>query len=245
MGFFFVTSDIFKLLMIASFKCDYEKIYITGQSRTDSIFNSNKKISEIIDDVDGKIVFYSPTYKEIKRTDKREVEKEFTNIFYMDDYDKEYFINFLEKNKITFILKPHPFDEWFYRDYNPESNRVLVIYSDTFTSKNIYTYEIFNSIDVMISDFSSIVIDFAITKKPIIILDALTNEYVTNRGFILEDNFYDIMPGERVSTFKHLMDVLEKQIYEPKCNYADMLERLHKYADGNSCARITSVMKSL
>ena len=97
----------------------------------------------------------------------------------------------------------------------------------------------------MISDFSSIVVDYAITKKPILIIDSLTNDYAENRGFILKDNFKMLTPGERICTFKELLHSIYDNLNNNMCNYESMLPLLHKYTDGNACKRILDIMKNM
>ena len=254
-SFFFVTSDIFKISMIASFLMHPNKVYITGQPKTDCIFKQQNlaKIKDFIHaDKFSKIVIYAPTYKEaLRNCDCREVQHEFNNIFYMDDYSQEQFYKLLEDKNILFMVKPHPFEESIYKSF--EQNNVFnhpnikIIYNKDLNTRGLYFYEFFKIADLMITDFSSIGIDYLITKKPIIFLNSLAKEYNKNRGFTLEDNYEIMMPGEKVYNFNQLLKAIEDAILADswKEQRLKMLPLLHKYCDSNASERIYKIMKGL
>ena len=254
-AYFFVTSDIFKLAMSASFLVNPNRIFITGQPRTDCIIskrNSNK-IKKFLDCYNyDKVILFTPTYKECKRKDGgRDVDHLFNNIFYMDDYSEEKFYQLLENKNILFVIKPHPFEEKFYR--NLEANNtfshpnIKILYNTDIKNNDLYFYEFFQIADLMITDFSSIGIDYLITQKPIIFLNSLAEEYNKNRGFTLEDNYEIMMPGEKVYNFHQLLNAIEDAIFTDKWKNSRLkiLPLLHKYCDSNASERIYNIMKEL
>lgn len=245
-GHFFVSSDVFGLSMQSCFRADHHRIHITGQPRTDLIFSKKKSLEKMLGRTTGKVVLYTPTWKENVLRTNREITTEYSNMFYLDDYDEKIFKDFLEKNNITFILKPHPFDEKFYLDnFDLFDSRVKLLTTDDFMKHDINFYEVFNETTMMISDFSSIVVDYAITQKPILIIDTLTSDYAANRGFLLKDNFHRLTPGIRVKSFSDLLEQIQSSLYQDECSYKDMLPLLHKHLDGNACKRIVELMKQL
>ncbi len=253
-GHFFVSSDIFKLSMIACFLMNPQRVHITGQAKTDCILTGRNK-NEIADFINynkySKVVIYSPTYKEAKRNKRRDIDKEFSNIFYCDDYSQEVFYKMLEDKNILFIIKPHPFDEKFYRAYTNEGNlnhpNIKLVYDCDMKENNFYFYEFFQFADLMITDFSSIGIDYLISKKPIVFLNSTADEYASKRGLILEDNYEILMPGEKVETFEHLVRAIEDALTIDtwKEKRLAMLPLLYKYLDSNSSERIYEIMKTL
>ncbi len=253
-SYFFVTSDIFKVSMSASFLCDPKKIYITGQPRTDCIYE-NKNAESIRNFIDkdkySKIILYTPTYKEALRNNRREIEHTFNNIFYLDDYSDGEFFNLLENNNILFIIKPHPFEERIYRNLEENGKfnhpNIKIVYNSDMKNNGLYFYEFFSIADLMITDFSSIGVDYLITGKPIIFLNSLANEYNKNRGFTLEDNYEILMPGEKVYNFSQLISSIEDALGNDswKIKRNNMLPFIHKHCDGKSSERIYNIMKGL
>ena len=253
-SYLFVTSDIFKVSMSASFLCDPKQIYITGQPRTDCIYQN--KDDQIIRDFIGKdkyskIVVYTPTYKEALRNNRREIEHIFNNIFYLDDYSESEFFSLLENKNILFIIKPHPFEEQIYKglEENGRFNHpnIKIVYNSDMKNNGLYFYEFFSIADLMITDFSSIGIDYLITGKPIIFLNSLANEYNKNRGFTLDDNYEILMPGEKVYNFSQLISSIEDALGEDswKTKRYNMLPLIHKYRDGKSSERVYNIMRGL
>ena len=253
-SYFFVSSDIFKLSMISCFYMNPNNIFITGQAKTDCILtNKNKEKIENILDIKkySKVVIYAPTYKESLRNSKREINKDFNNIFYCDDYSQQEFFGVLEKNNILLIIKPHPLEENFYKKYTAtgalDHPNIKIFYDCDMKKNDVYFYDFFKFADLMITDFSSIAIDYLISEKPVIFMNSLSEEYSKNRGFILEDNYELLMPGAKVSTFKQLISAMEDAltIDSWKKERTEKIPLLHKYLDSNSANRIFNVMKNI
>lgn len=250
----FVTSDLFKHLMNNSFRGNYNDVYITGQPRTDMIWEEEKikRAQELFQfDKYDKVVFYLPTYMEGCNKEKfAQVSKEYNNIFYMDDYKQSQFISMLEERNILFVMKPHPTDERFYQEHMntiPKSKNFKMIFQDYLNKNNVFLYNLFPNIDLMISDFSSVTLDYLILNRPVIYLDNLSKEYSQNRGMTLEDNYYMLMPGHKVKTYKELEEKIidSLTVDSTKELREKTMPLIHKYQDNKACERIYEIMKRL
>lgn len=252
-GKFFVTSDIFKSLTISCFKANYSNVFITGISRNDCISNneSDDKLKNMFAlEQYNKKVLYMPTYMKKENQKNTQSGRAFNNIFYFDDYDEKSFIKTLVNNHILFIMKPHPAEEFFYKqnpNVLPQSTNFKIVFNDDFYSNNIEHYGLFKFMDCMVSDYSSAPIDYLILNRPVVYLNSLANDYNATRGMILEDNYEILMPGVKVTTYtdfeKVLLDALTKDSY--KQERERLLPLIHKYRDFNSCDRIYNIMKDL
>lgn len=252
-GYMFATSDVFKQLFIPCFKIDYDKVFITGHAKNDIIFSqeNDDKVKEFLNINNyKKIVFYLPTYKSYTGERIEQIDKEFSNIFYMDDYNESEFFEYLKKENILFILKPHPMEEDLYKDKLkscPKSENFKVIYNNDLKEKEVNLYELFKYTDLMISDFSSVTIDYLILNRPIIYLSNIEDEYKTGRGMVLEDNYTRLMPGTKVKDFAQLLPAITDNLNNDP--YKELREKdmplIHKYLDGNTCERIFEIMKGL
>ncbi|MDR2527129.1 MAG: CDP-glycerol glycerophosphotransferase family protein [Rickettsiales bacterium] len=268
-SYFFSTSDIFRLKLSASFFVSYNRIFITGQPRTDCIINKNKieTAREFLNaSAFNKIILFTPTYKERIRSNngKRDIDCEFNNIFYMNDYKSDDFNNYLQQNNILFIVKPHPFDELAYiemfhatsdkykqtkdgTDKTDSKTNIRLLLNLDLIRADLYLYDLFPLVDIMATDFSSISIDFLIQNKPIIYLDNLADEYKKNRGFFLDDNYKILTPGPFVKTYRQFIDAITNTL---ECD--DFVEQrnkvlplLHKYIDGNASHRVFNIITNL
>lgn len=251
---FFVTSDVFAVSFSYCFRAAPNQIHVTGQARTDCILNPCKNARDYASRSFGKfskIMLYAPTYKEKKIGNSREIKKAFNNIFYLDDFNQEDFFNYLKEKNILILMKPHPQDEFFYRAYLKNTRmpeNLKIIFDSDLKREDFYFYELFNFCDLMISDYSSITVDFLITAKPVIYLTSVVDEYIETRGMVLSDNYRHLLIGDKAGTYAELKGAIDRNIYENRKSKADRLKELsllHKYFDGNSCSRIYDILKSL
>ena len=249
----FVTSDIFKQLFVSCFLMKYDNIHVTGSSRNDVIWdNSNSDNIENVYHLKQykHVVFYLPTFKCAGGKREKQLDKNFNNIFYMDDYDKNIFKEVIEQEDILFLIKPHPHEENFYKEHPeiiPDGDRFKVIYNEDLEQNGIDLYEMFSHIDLMLCDYSSVAIDYLILNKPVIYLNNLAKEYSKGRGMILSDNFEILMPGVKVNNFKVFMTELINNLKtdEYKQTREKMLPLIHKYRDDKASERIYEIMKGL
>ena len=240
--------------MIACFLMNPNRVYITGQPKTDCILTdrNKEKIEKLIEPHKyNNVIIYAPTYKEMVRNKRRDIEKTFENIFYFDDYSKTSFFKYLEEKNILFLIKPHPIDEPFYRKISQSKelnhSNIKIFFESDMKINDVYFYDFFKFADLMITDFSSIAIDWLISKKPVIFLNALSNEYSQNRGFILEDNYEILMPGYKAATYQELINVIDDSLTVDsyKEQRLKKLHLLYKYIDNKSSERIYEIMKGL
>ena len=248
----FVTSDIFKHIMASCFRANYKNIFVTGLPVTDSVMDcrSNLSLEQFFEfNMFNKIIIFLPTFKSKALSHVKQIDKDYNNIFYMDDYSNENFISFLEKNNILFIMKPHPLDENLYMnciETLPKTKNFKIVYDGDFKKNNFDLYELLKYTDLMISDFSSITLDYLILNRPIIYLNNLTDEYSQNRGMILPDNFSIFMPGHKVRTYKDLEDKIidSLTIDSTRALREKTIPLIHKYCDNKASERIFEIMIS-
>ena len=188
---------------------DPKKIFVTGQSRTDTIFKGREQKIMDLFKLNGykHIVLYMPTYK--SRPTGNDTDTFFDNIFYLDKYTDSDFLNFLESNEILFIIKPHPFEEKDFKNRISKTSiskhsNVRILYENELSKNNIFLNEFLTISDLMISDFSSVTIDYIMLNKPILYLSNYLEQYKQGRGFILPDNYKIMMPGENVCDYENL-----------------------------------------
>ncbi|HAQ17677.1 MAG TPA: hypothetical protein DCR40_00400 [Prolixibacteraceae bacterium] len=236
----FATSTLTKAILSACFDFNAMKIEVTGQPRTDALFSKKQNLKIIYEDIlcFKKIILYMPTYRQ-GYLDKNEGRTLDLNIFGLESFNYDSFIQFLEKNNILFLWKLHPFEESFFLNkYTPQNNfrnlshRLLI-------NNGLDINEVLGEIDILVTDYSSIYIDFLLTDKKMIFLPIDLEIYKEKRGFILEPYEY-WTPGPKV----HSQLGLENEIISSKDEYSEqrvtIRNLLHQFNDGNSCERIWS-----
>lgn len=165
-------TDLFK----SSFWYDGE-ILESGVPRNDIIFNN---IVELTDKVkkffniesDKKIIMYAPTFR-----------KDYSLDVYKFNYEKcieEFNKKFSEEYVMLIRLHPNVFDRSKDLDINNKNVINASFYQDM--------QELIVATDILITDYSSSMFDFMLTKKPCFIYASDINEYTDDRGFYFELN---------------------------------------------------------
>ena len=175
----------------------------------------------------NKVFLYAPTFR-----DNENVARPFSGNFliHLNDY--------LKANGHILLIKHHPL---FYEDQ--------LRISDLFRLDNIQDVsdlvddiqEILIHIDVLITDYSSVVHDFCLTNQPIVFYPYDYSEYTRNRerGFA----YFQEMPGPFANNEQELFNLIrninqwakEKKYQE---RYQSFKNKFHQYQDGKSCERL-------
>lgn len=209
-NYLLATSLVFQRIMAKSFNVVQEKVLITGQPRNDFILDKKFNLLELFNlEVDQfqKSILWMPTYRNSIIGDIR------------NDGNTEGVSNFLSNESLITLneslkdhesicfIKLHPMDYMDTNDFILLSN--IKFLDNSFFEKNgVALYSIFRSIDLLLTDFSSVYIDFLLVDKPIAFVFSDFNEYLNSRGFVF-DNAKAYMPGEIITNMNELVTFLE------------------------------------
>lgn len=187
-----------------AFGVSRNKIIISSSPRTRTLFKQditdrNTKIKKIL---------YAPTFR-----DKKVFSTKFLDL---DDMN-----SFLEENGLKMDLKLHYADSLNYFNNSKYENIDIL-------SQTIDMYEIIPNYDLIISDYSSVFLDFMIQNKPII-LYTFDLEYYSkeDRGFI--SDFSEVLPSYQISSFKDLLNRISELIvteFNPNKEYVNLKNTL-------------------
>jgi teichoic acid ribitol-phosphate primase len=210
-----------------AFGMDEKKIHAIGSPRTDILFankhNKTKKQQFLTKHPQFKnkeLILYAPTFRG-KSTDPTP---------YVPQLDLLKLVPHLqEKNKVL-LLNLHP-----YMNENEEYMK-NIDENAVFWNRNEYTIEELLMIaDALISDYSSVIYDFAILEKPIALYCYDYEKYNKQRGFYVD--IKQLLP----STYFENEDDLVGWIVSDAKNTAEvkqLKEKNFKYQDGQASKRI-------
>ncbi len=186
-------------IMQKSFNVSPDKVKIWGQPRCDRLFDKNNK-SEILyrlflKNFDfNRLILYAPTFRN----------GENIKFFPFDDFDFPKLNSYLKKTKTYIFLRKHIAEKSDIREYLSENILDLGMLDDI--------CEVLNIFDALITDYSSIYIDFLKLNRPIVFLPYDKDTYLKKRGFNF--NLEEMMPGETPLNFKDFLKALDSDNHE-------------------------------
>lgn len=237
-----VPSDFWRVIFATRFNMEYSRTLSLGYPKLDYFVYSDSKsnLSKVINvDLKGynKIIYYMPTFRKgCNRKQESDVNEK--NIFNLEPYEESLLLKFLEENKYLLCIKKHPSEEL---DMNYiESDNIKIIDDNMLNENSVSLNEIMNAADLMITDYSSLGIEFVFLDKPVVYLTNDIEQYRKNRG-ITFDNSEFWMPGYRVKNINELLESIKNSL-STNYKYEKIREEKKKLWFGTlkdgGCARI-------
>ncbi len=205
-----------------------DKILVNSMPCCDVLIKRNP--NQILDQSSSNLkVLYSPTWRSNRKI----------SFFPFNDFNLSEFNSFLISKKIDIYLRPHP-------NFNSNMDNLLtsnIKLYDTNIEKDIY-----NSLadfDVLISDYSSISLDFMMLEKNTILIPYDLDEYEKDIGFFFD--YTADAPGVIISTLSELKATLnrlstDKNLVILNDNFIRMNQTINQYMDGNGSMRCANLI---
>lgn len=220
--FMIVPTDFWRIIFSSIFQIEPRRILPLGYPKFDIQIKSNGRanLSKILNDNVNKfkkIIYYMPTHSK-REGRESETDIDYNKIFNLEDESEKDLKELLERNNILLCIKRHPSDVDNYKKI--ETNNIKNINNQMLEKHNLDVDQILNAADIMISDYSSLAIEFLYQKKQVIFINNNLNTFIDKRGIFFNDyNFWS--ENNSVSTFKELKSkILENSflINEEKYN---------------------------
>lgn len=218
-----------------------ERVKILGLPRNDELFivDDTKEKLGLLDY--KKIIIWLPTFKHHKNKDRNDYNnnKISQDISLLNESDLKFTNNFLKKSNMILLIKFHPMQDLSFVKMKKYSN-IRCISDNDLRRKNILLYRLLNVSDALITDFSSVYIDYLLLNRPIGFELIDIDKYKKGRGFLFK-NPLKYMPGFKIHNKDELISFLEKISKgddEFESERKKLLNLVHKYQDGKSSQRI-------
>ncbi len=203
-----------------AFSVDEKAVLPLGSARTDYFFNcadekkSREKLIGLYPELRGKkLVLYAPTFRDDK-TQNKDILSHFDSESFFDALGEEY----------ALLLRLHP---QVYESGQSLSGAVDVTdYPDV--------RELVTACDVLITDYSSICMDFSLLNKKTVFFAYDLDEYKKYRDFYFDYESY--VPGIVARTTSDIIEAIKQPFDEEK---NESFKRFNfDFSDGNSAKRI-------
>ncbi len=173
------------------------KVLLSGYPRNSSFYRTDRRdiIRKECGLEDMQVIVYMPTWRGLlhKKETKVQVDKIFGYLAHLDHK--------LKSSQVLYV-KLHPFVKKSI-DYSQ------LVHVREFPG-NYETYDFLNASDLLITDYSSIMFDYAVSKKKIILFTYDRKEYLGDRGIYIG---LDEMDLPKVNTVDELIAEINKEEY--------------------------------
>jgi len=222
------SSPLCKYLYAAAYGVEANKILPFGFPRDDIILY-NKEIA-LEKQEHNKKILYAPTYRDMGEI----------VWFPFPDFNIMRLNSWLKRNNIWIFLRSH-INEEFQFDIENYSNIHTFLFNDYPSIA-----EFLHKFDILITDYSSIYLDFILLDKPCIFLDYDFEIYMKYRGLVLPREIISI--GDHPSTQKEFIATIKNALKDPRSNshertilskiynqwsIGDSREKIHNYIIDN------------
>jgi len=233
-------SDVDSLMLASGFRASLDQIWITGMPRYDYLLSENNKDADLLEKhpyLNKKIVLYAPTWRD---------EGNQTHFFPFDDFSLKQLDEFLNENDIYLLIRGHKESvnrKSLNRDIDLFSlDRVIKAEQDVFSDVT----ELLPFVDVLITDYSSILVDFLLFDRPIGFIPYDLDEYSQTKGLLLD--FEQYTPGKKFYSMSDFVSGLQAYLSQPELDgeWRKKVKQIyHKFEQNGNCKRIVDCIDNL
>jgi CDP-glycerol glycerophosphotransferase len=216
-----------------------DRVVVTGDPRDDVLLTGTDELRRIrarellgrsvVDLGEPRILLYAPTWRDGERDPGVPSAADWRSI-----------ANYLEATHALLVLRPHPHGVGNYEAGLAASSRIRML--DSAVQNDITP--VLPAIDLLITDYSSIAYDFALTARPIVFFAPDAARYEATRG--LYEPYEKFSGGTAVATWGEVLGLLARLDSDPamlekfRAHSVYLASECHSFRDGLSTARVYS-----
>ena len=235
-----VSSPFFEPFLRSAFHLT-EQVRVLGEPRTDVLFTgspddltaaSRALLSRHLGELgDRRVVLFAPTWRDGQPDPSIPTPAEWEAID-----------AFCERHDAVLVIRPHPLSVGAYRH---GSERVTLM-PPTAQPESM---PLLWGISALITDYSSMLIDYAVTGGPIVLLAPDLAVYQATRGLYVD--YTDLSGGQWCSTWEQTLEVLDGLFSDPARAAAaaqrsrELAAQFHTFTDGRNADRVAEAAAAL
>jgi CDP-glycerol glycerophosphotransferase (TagB/SpsB family) len=234
-------SAVFVASLCSAFTLTPRQVLVTGEPRADILFTGRKAdriasarallAPHLGGHTDATVILYAPTWRDGEPDPGVPSEDEWLRL---DE--------FCEANNVVLLVRPH---RLAVGEYNHASSRVRLLTSQQLADSMAILW----AVDVLVSDYSSMIVDFAATGHHIQLLAPDLESYTRTRGLYIDYGW--LAGGSWSTTWTELLDRLDSLLNDPAAAQASqqhtamLADTFHTHTDGRNAARVVSTALDL
>ena len=148
----------------------------------------------------------------------------------------------LDEEDTALLIKLHPYQKK--KRVVDQYSNIYMIDNDDLNKMDIPINKILGKCDALISDYSSVAIDYLILDRPIGFVLEDMSKYKNSRGFVF-DPLEDYLPGKSIFNFDDFVNFV-KDVVSGRDDSGEkrrgLLDQMYSHTDGMSCSRIVKYL---
>lgn len=200
------TSAMTQDIMARSFGVERSRVVVTGQARTDRLFVKDRALrrGQVLPELapGTRLLLWLPTFRATTHAGGRADGIDAGNAFNCGGFDEEKFNHFLAAHDCVCFLKPHPMA---IRGEQRSASHLKFIDENWLRDRGTTLYEFLGLMDGLVSDISSVIVDFMLLDRPILLLFEDIQAYESSRGFSFNP-IREWLPAPVTTHFDSFMD---------------------------------------
>lgn len=208
--FLISTSPFFSDVLMRASGFGPERLLATGLPRNDFLTRARPEAVEMAARLRGdaeRLIFFLPTYRTSARGLRTRDGTETNSILGLADGDAGRLHDWLKANRCKLIVKPHPMSINVGKGFRDDEQWMMVDEKALFKT-GLGLYELLAESDLLVTDVSSVYVDFLVTQKPQIFYFPDMARYEETRGLLLHP-LKDYAPGPITQSFEELLAQLD------------------------------------
>lgn len=190
-----IFQDVFSIPEENIVTCGYPRNDILQHQLSDGKIGNQSSLYKWADDTTSNIIVYLPTWRSDNQSPK-------DRIFSAHNFPIEPITDILDTTDSYLLVKPHPRTEVPAKINKTDRIRIL--------PNNLDIYPVLSKTDILVTDYSSVLFDFLIVDKPIILYPFDYDKYEQQRGFYYD--YYTDLPGRVAETSREFINTLEETL---------------------------------
>ena len=222
---------------------------ITGYPKADWLFHpiSEERLLRLGIPKSGKYIFWLPTFRNAKKQLSQLNENTLSSDNGMPILNNTVKLaklnDILNKANIVMIIKLHPFQSIESIHVDNLSN-IILLTNEKLVKEDVQINQLLGWADALVSDYSSVAVDYLILDRPIAFTMDDVEEYSASRGFVF-DNIHDWLPGKELFSSNDFYKFVE-EIARGEDYYKEKREtiryKMHQFYDDKSSERVLHIL---
>lgn len=231
------SSKMYQGFMAESFAASLNQVIITGQPRCDLLFEPTEwfEAKGIDRSKYSRIGIWMPTFRKSIRGEVR-VDGKYNDkgVSFLNESDLDVLDKVLRDANTLLLLKIHPMDALQNVEFKPFSNIIVIRPRES----TMQLYPLLGACDFLLTDYSSVFIDYQILHRPMGFVMNDVEEYKESRGLYIDD-LANSLPGPILSSVDQIVEFVKNPyVVENEVNYND-------FFDNKSSERICKTLNIL